>query len=330
MNKKFKDIIILSALIIIGVSIIIGAICVYNGNGPQFFGALGLIAIIVIMIILGIKSILEEKRLQREEEAKIIAEEARVRAEEARVRAEEERKRKTKCIICHKCSMGKEICDECSRRSDIILKETPTKSLSTYEKCKNVYDETLENIILSTTNEDEIYYKTKLLCISRCIQGRYYVEKIDETKKIISLPKTEIESKVKKTNENTESKSRKYTPNFESGKIYECNDGDKVRSKSERDIDNFFFENRIWHIYEYSYEHPFTKELAKPDFYLPDYNLYIEYFGLNTKEYLEKREHKIKMYNSDTSIKFEYLTYEDDVDITKKLLQICKKHNIIK
>ena len=126
---------------------------------------------------------------------------------------------------------------------------------------------------------------------------------------------------------NTSEKNEDGTFNT-SGKVFKCNDGDYVRSKAEREIDNFFFSNRIWHIYEYRYEHPTTKEWAAPDFYLPDYNLFIEYFGLDTPEYIEKREHKIKMYRSDKTIRFEYLTFEDDADLNAKLLEICKKYNI--
>lgn len=114
----------------------------------------------------------------------------------------------------------------------------------------------------------------------------------------------------------------------ENPKPLRCKDGHYVRSKSEREIDNFFYDNQIWHIYESSYRHPYSQQLAYPDFYLPDYNLYIEYFGLNTNEYNEKREQKIKMYKSDHSIRFAYLTYEDDNDIYEKLKQICRLHNI--
>lgn len=57
-----------------------------------------------------------------------------------------------------------------------------------------------------------------------------------------------------------------------------------VKSYGEMDIANFLFQNDI----EYIYEKPYvvdtrTKEYAQyhPDFYLPQFNLYIEYFGIN-------------------------------------------------
>jgi cell division protein FtsI/penicillin-binding protein 2 len=110
-------------------------------------------------------------------------------------------------------------------------------------------------------------------------------------------------------------------------KPFRCLDGHCVRSKSEREIDNYLYQNKIWHIYEYKYEHPITKDTAYTDFYLPEYNLFIEYFGLSSEEYISKRDWKIKMYKSDKSINFEYLTYKDDCDIYEKLKSILNKYN---
>ena len=155
---------------------------------------------------------------------------------------------------------------------------------------------------------------------------KYRLDVTDEEEQAERPEQITVSEAIKLNKEKEKSKEEK-TPRGE-GKIFRCQDGDYVRSKAEREIDNFFFNNRIWHIYEYKYEHPVTEEWAIPDFYLPDHNLFIEYFGLDTPEYIEKREHKIKMYRSDKSIRFEYLTYEDDADINGKLIEICKKYNI--
>jgi len=71
-------------------------------------------------------------------------------------------------------------------------------------------------------------------------------------------------------------------------------DGHKVRSYPELLIDNFFFHNKIQHIYgqkiaDTRYEY---------DFYLPESNLYIEYWGLECVEsYKEKTKRKLEIYN---------------------------------
>ncbi len=57
-----------------------------------------------------------------------------------------------------------------------------------------------------------------------------------------------------------------------------------VKSYGEMDIANFLFQNGV----QYVYEHPYkidtrTSEYAQyhPDFFLPEYDIYIEYFGIN-------------------------------------------------
>ena len=59
---------------------------------------------------------------------------------------------------------------------------------------------------------------------------------------------------------------------------------EKVKSYGEMDIANFLMRNGVNYIYEQPYEvDTRTSEYAQytPDFYLPDYHIYIEYFGIN-------------------------------------------------
>lgn len=65
-----------------------------------------------------------------------------------------------------------------------------------------------------------------------------------------------------------------------------------VKSYGEMDIANFLTQNGIRYIYEHPYEMDTrTSEYSQycPDFYLPDHNIYIEYFGIN-------REGKVPSY----------------------------------
>ena len=59
---------------------------------------------------------------------------------------------------------------------------------------------------------------------------------------------------------------------------------EKVKSYGEMDIANFLIQNGIRYLYEHPYEFD-TRTVEKrqycPDFYLPDYKIYIEYFGIN-------------------------------------------------
>ncbi|MGN0796226.1 MAG: hypothetical protein ACI4MT_04670 [Christensenellales bacterium] len=78
--------------------------------------------------------------------------------------------------------------------------------------------------------------------------------------------------------------------------MFTCKDGHIVKSKSERDIDNYLFEHKIAHAYEKTIT--INEEQFKPDFYLPDLDVYIEHWGYNEDniEYTKQKDYKIKKY----------------------------------
>ncbi|MBQ7789223.1 MAG: hypothetical protein IJ398_06205 [Clostridia bacterium] len=78
--------------------------------------------------------------------------------------------------------------------------------------------------------------------------------------------------------------------------LYVCKDGHIVKSKSERDIDNYLFEHKIAHAYEKAL--PINGEIFKPDFYLKDLDVYIEHWGFDesNKEYTARKDYKIPKY----------------------------------
>ena len=80
----------------------------------------------------------------------------------------------------------------------------------------------------------------------------------------------------------------------------ECDDGRKVRSRAEALISNFFYNNKIRSVYEKTvyYTDPETGEdkTLHPDFYLPDYDIYIEYNEIKKKSYLKSKEYTQKIY----------------------------------
>lgn len=62
--------------------------------------------------------------------------------------------------------------------------------------------------------------------------------------------------------------------------------GIEVKSYGELDIANFLFQNQVRFLYEEPYRLPTAtaeRRQYQPDFYLPDYDIYIEYFGINRK-----------------------------------------------
>lgn len=79
---------------------------------------------------------------------------------------------------------------------------------------------------------------------------------------------------------------------------YKCKDGHIVKSKSERDIDNYFFDHDIAHAYEKPLH--IDEETLHPDFYLPKLNIYLEHwgYGKSNKEYQEMKNYKIPLYKN--------------------------------
>lgn len=90
-----------------------------------------------------------------------------------------------------------------------------------------------------------------------------------------------------------------------------------VKSYGEMDIANFLTENNV----EYIYEHPYkidtrTHEYGQyyPDFYLPQYDIYIEYFGIN-------RNHQVPDYFHGNGEKTASESYNEQIEWKRQLHQ---------
>lgn len=97
---------------------------------------------------------------------------------------------------------------------------------------------------------------------------------------------------------------------------------ERVKSYGEMDIANFLFQNGI----RYEYERPYEKDTRTqehsqyhPDFYLPDYHLYIEYYGIDRngqppkyfeKGYVESMQWKRELHRENKTKCLEFYAYE--------------------
>lgn len=77
-------------------------------------------------------------------------------------------------------------------------------------------------------------------------------------------------------------------------KKYTCLDGHVVRSKGELIIDNYLHLLKIDHKYEKSI-HIYGSKI-KYDWYLPKYDVYIEYWGYGGKAYEKRKKEKLRLY----------------------------------
>ena len=111
-------------------------------------------------------------------------------------------------------------------------------------------------------------------------------------------------------------------------KTKKTKDGRNVRSLSEKIIIDYFFDNFIRVVYEKTI--PYVNEKGEdatlhPDFYLPDYNLYIEFNGLTNKSYLKKKNYANKIYE-EKGYNVVILESQDIDDIEGSLTRILSKY----
>ena len=96
---------------------------------------------------------------------------------------------------------------------------------------------------------------------------------------------------------------------------YRTLDGHFVRSRGEVMIDDWLYSNKIAH--EYEKRLPLS-ETVYCDFFLPDFSLYIEYWGLDSEEYNIRKEEKKLLYEK---YKFNLLeiTNDDIFDLDRSI-----------
>lgn len=113
---------------------------------------------------------------------------------------------------------------------------------------------------------------------------------------------------------------------------------ERVKSYGEMRIANFLFINGIHYKYECSYEYDTADEEHRqyhPDFFLPDYKIYIEFYGINrkgevpewfegddaTQTYLKSKQWKEEIHNKYNTILIECYAYEDSEGILEDCLR---------
>ena len=126
--------------------------------------------------------------------------------------------------------------------------------------------------------------------------NRYVVWPPDILENSIFLYAFQTMSEGDSTQNSTESNDSGFRDRLKNQATHRTNDGHWVRSKAEALIDNWLYVMRLVHAYERRL--PFAGE-AYCDFYIPQGQIYIEYWGYeNSPEYLERKQEKLKIYKS--------------------------------
>jgi hypothetical protein len=99
---------------------------------------------------------------------------------------------------------------------------------------------------------------------------------------------------------------------WESGRRYMTQAGFRVRSKIEKIIADFLSRSDLGFLYEPRLN--LGLHIVRPDFYLTDYALPYEHFGLSTPNYMRAAEIKIAEYYQ-AGVPFMYTTFNDEPDL---------------
>ena len=203
------------------------------------------------------------------------------------------------CQICGKKTNGYAFCRDCWELydSDFLLDVLNDKAEAEYvkeqrrkadeeknNKSTQVHEEIIKPVITIDLNN-----KSRCITCGRKTDGLLFcVECYNKYKEKELLVKITRCKSVELLDETYES-------------IYRCKDGHMVKSKSERDIDNYLFEHNIRHIYEAPLSYGSSKsEILHPDFMLVNYlgdgeNVYIEHWGYNDNNMNYQNSKKFKM-----------------------------------
>ncbi len=207
-----------------------------------------------------------------------------------------------KCVVCGNDSKGRPLCPLCYKYYLVYYNNKEELAYCN----KNVkfailklfaYFDNLENKGLE---ED----KTEFL-IDFAVMLRPFVQNENEFtnekyKKIINELHTEnkkLKNELETVNKSMPSKEEISDPRKKWAAKFRCKDGHYVRSRAELLIDNWLYSEGIKHSYEKLVSFP-NGEKKLCDFYLPDYKIYIEYWGLTEDYYIERKNDKIKLYDS--------------------------------
>lgn len=116
--------------------------------------------------------------------------------------------------------------------------------------------------------------------------------------------------------------------------------GEKVKSVEELTIANYLYLNGVE--YEYEKPYPFGNTMYRPDFYLKDYDIYLEHFGVdennnakwltpfNEKKYVEEMELKREAHRANNTKLLEtYSYYNRDNDLLDKLKEMLLNEKVV-
>lgn len=200
----------------------------------------------------------------------------------------------TYCIICGQPSYGKKQCSDCFEETRSFMDELNKNS--TIHEFRDYYYNLKERIFIMNDLETVQQYCNKLIAIAlaakkHCNDTALIARVYDNCSSLIDRKKPiVIDEKFKE---------QKQEQDENKAKIKTAEDGHMVKSDMEVRIDDMLYNNFILHCYEKPIDELPEHIRKKSDWFIPIRNkrgIYIEYWGMDTQEYLKAKAEKIALY----------------------------------
>ncbi len=168
----------------------------------------------------------------------------------------------------------------------------------------------LKNKMYKIKNEedlkDNIMYLYAIADEYNLLNGKYLIDRVENDILNILDNFKKLSTKIKPSNTFNDIDFRNKWP-----REHQCEDGHYVRSLSEMLIDNWLYTHNYIHAYEKSvFMESNPEDIVLSDFYLPQLNVYIEFWGIEDDEkYQKRKDEKIRLYD---------LNKIDRIDLTEK------------
>ena len=121
-----------------------------------------------------------------------------------------------------------------------------------------------------------------------------------------------------------ELEGKNFEATVENAKLRRTEGGTAVQSNGEKRIAEFLECEKIDFVYDERFRIA-EGDLIRPDFYLPEFDLYIEYFGMDTPDYLAKAEKKRILYQR-AGKKLISLSFRDDAHLIETLREKLSRY----
>lgn len=236
-----------------------------------------------------------------------------------------EKKEYKECIICGEESNGKPLCKSCYHDS-LAMEDEIDRNKKPFE-LKDYYFN-LKSANYRVVDKKHIIRNCKMMIALANISNDSYndsslVSRInDDVSEIITMMKSKKEIKPNYYTEQSD---------LQKSAIMRTLDGHIVKSQGERIIDDILYNNFIIHSYEKDVvEIRSNSRAIKSDWFIPiiaNKGIYIEYWGMEAKDYLKNKEEKRGMYrdNNIPLIEIEKDDIKDVAGLTTRILREIKK-----